>query len=470
MLLVGLAWLAGCDPLYSVDDLADGDGRADAGPDARPGDPLDAGPDPGPLAPLDPAPLDCARIAERPPMTPLGPHPPSAPLDGVCAPGDPGPSHYTWADPDGPYAVHVIAVGEAIPETPGGAVVVRVRATAAPAVLVLVADSPTAWELAPDADARVAGVIVAGPQPRAVQGSPVAVQSLDGDHFCAFGAGWEARHQVDDGAHHTMITAIREALGQRETAFQGCARGRRFTVPHSDSPETEPPPLAPIEAEAGEVLGCGDIARESVRCILAAYEGTDLIGLDTGRTCPIERMDPGTPYLESMAWRGAALWRCGPSGLTRLRLDTLKRDVPEVLCGWLVDDGDGFLAAEPGTPPDRAIQRFDGPADLIAGRSSRAFAPEISLSVFAAHDGILYGAHFSTDRIERFDLAERRVLAPLILEDFDARIHGFDVLPEGVMVLTSDTLHRFDRATGAALDALPFGRDQAFFGLVCQSD
>lgn len=498
---------AGCDPLHGLDDPAasaesdglpadaDPDPAGDAAPDedlvsdaaigadaaveldaepARcPGAPdatVDAAVDPGPLMPIDARQPDCQRMLTPPTIVPLEPHPPSLALAGVCGPDARGPSNYTQADPEGPYAVHVVAVRKVAPAAPDDAVQVHVRATDRPAVLVLASRAEARWVITREAEARIAGVVTAGPLPQAVEGSPVAVQHVGPTRFCAFGEGWEARYHSGGEQQRVMIAAIRDALGQRETSFQGCSEGLRFEVPYTGCPETTPPvDPPPMSADATAVLGCDDIAEESVSCMIASISGIDLVGLDSGRSCAIDRVVDATVRFQPMAWQDGVLWRCTLDGLVYQPLDTLRRVVPQVLCTAVTEDSEGFLATRADDRPPYAVHRFDDAASLLAGRPSAEFTLDGPVHYLAARDGIVYASYFSTDHLERYDTTTRQALPPLVLDGFDGTIRGFDVLPDEVVLLAGEWLLRFDRETGAALGRWRLGSD-SHFGLACRAN
>jgi hypothetical protein len=190
----------------AVDD--DCDGTADEGCEAPP--------------PPPPIMVACPELAALAAAV-TTPYPASIPLPAACGPGGYVASNYDMAV--GGTELHVVGVYEGL----GGSVSVRVRPTAAPIVLALVAYDPVTWNITLEPGASIAYVYTQGYHDQTVI---VADVDVTPHHGCAYAYGWEPMHNEGGGNYHEMIAQVRRSTGLLETSYQGCYTGASFDVPY----------------------------------------------------------------------------------------------------------------------------------------------------------------------------------------------------------------------------------------------
>ena len=165
--------------------------------------------------------------------------PPSLQFAENCGPGGYESSNYRLPaallaeNGDVSHELHVIGIRD---PAPGGKVEVRVEPTPLPVMLFLSAHSVTSWEIQPAPGARVCQVLTHGFEEQMVAGVPeeATVEHLFHPALCNRDWAWESPNPMADD-FQWMMGALRKAVGIRETTFQGCYLGAKFTVPHLDA-------------------------------------------------------------------------------------------------------------------------------------------------------------------------------------------------------------------------------------------
>lgn len=405
--------------------------------------------------------------------------PPSIPTPGTCA-FDGDASNYAMPEaelePGAAEELHVIGVyrGELPPGVfrgwtghPQGVIRVHVQARPKPVVLFLSAYEPVRWEIGVDPGAQLSRVIAQGHHDQEIDGPagvPVIVRRPE-ETCRAYAYGWEVRHNDGGGSYEALIGEARQVIGLTETSFQGCSTGARFEVPYwtGDPPTASPPPVTGDEDVPREDVrfpGCESVTAESAYCLAMAEDPEDgeespaLLGLDTGRVCPIAGATARISSRDShsIAWRGELMYVCGEDGLLRISLRDGSWEAPQVPCyGVAADAGRMFLTQD---WPGRTVYAYDTYEAVLEGSPGGAYPLSLA-SRITVHAGRLLGAWHATDRIEVVDLATGAAGDPLLLEGYDDWVLGMSETPDGALVVSGatwgDTVYTFDAATGHRL-------------------
>ncbi len=408
---------------------------------------------------------------------------PSLPIESC---GDGTSSNYltpaAQLDPNAAAELHVIGVYEAAgagsavvattglrPPPPPAHVDVTVHATPKPVVLVLLAYESVRWNLTVEPGAVLERVITSGYDAQDVAGAPsgTPVEALRVENGFGYFYGWELSSNEGGGEFLSGIQRIRAYTGLIETSFEGCYSGAHFGVPHS----TAPPPLCPCDAVTDDETrplrdvafpGCEEVTGESQYCLTGAGGSLALLGIDSGTVCALASAPAVwlSPLSITLAWRGEAAYSCiYGGGLVRVSLRDGSVQYAQMPCGGVAIDDAGRLlislsAADDPYGFEQQLYAFDSWADALAGRGTALPGRFSLLERFTVRNGTLYTAWHSTDTIDRFDLASGAVLEPLHLDRYDGWILGMSVTGDGRLLIPGDTwgdtVWVFDATTGVA--------------------
>jgi hypothetical protein len=354
---------------------------------------------------------------------------------------------------------------------------------------------PVRWQLILESGASLKSVITHGQYEQRVDGAPAGVPVVSWSPPSGFGCmyGWEVEANLGGCDYWTLIGEVRTFTGLVETSFQGCYRGDRFEIPHW----TGEPPTCRADVVTGdesiaradvELPGCERVAAETRYCLTLAndYSSSDgwrvtVLGLDSGRTCPLRPVDPGlTLYDEasSIGWRGELLYVCTERGLVRISLRDGSWEAAQVPCQAVAAD-EGRLYVMPswrdtlsrGASFD-AVYAYADYRAVLGGAYDRIYTLPTSSRMTAQGDR-LFGAWHSTDTIEVVDVESGSALPPIELEDYDDWIDGMSVTADGRLVVThwgpagGSTVVIFDAQTGERLGELAV--PEMITGLACVS-
>jgi hypothetical protein len=459
-----------------------GRGNGAGGPDVMPGDPRTCEP-----------PGETVRVAGR-----RADFPPSMPDPRSCVDGAP-PSNYVMPAAalavDASEELHVIGVYEgALPEGtsrgfdehPQGVVGVTIEGRPRPVALFLDAYEPVRWAITLEPGASLSRVVTHGYYDQEVTGVPsdVPVTHLgpEDDYSCIYG--WEVAANLGGCDYWTGIRTIRRLTALTETSFQGCYAGADFTVPRrdGDAPPCRESVVTGDESRPREDVafpGCAAVVAEREYCLTTSDGAIALLGLDSGRVCPVLQTTaiPDAPETHSIAWRGEVLYVCTDDGLVRISLRDGASEALQLPCE-AVADADGEILV---LPSYRDPLAWDGPlfgevwaypsyAALLSGATDRTYELPASMRMTATRER-LYGASFPGASVDVRELPSGRALDPLHLEGYDDFIFGMAATGDGELVVSGPDFGRvvvvFDARTGERLRDLAL--DRSVIGLSCVS-
>jgi hypothetical protein len=428
-------------------------------------------PTPTPCRSESGCPDPCADLGADP--RPFRPHqlPPSVPIEMHCLSGS-GSSNYALADdllvPGATEELHVIGVYEGR-GNPGlrpysqGVVDVTVHQRPKPVVLALTSYANMLWRIALDPGARLSQVIVQGYGPQQVEGLPagVAVEHRAPHETCGYAYGWEVAHNGGGGGHAAMMASLRRLTGLIETSFQGCYGGNHFEIPYwsGDPPIWTPTPVPGDESIPRDSVvfpECEAVTAERQYCLTTTYAGVALLGLDSGRVCPLAGTSAGgvDTSAHSIAWRGELMYACTDAGLLRISLRDGSREAAQVPCATVAAYAGGLLLSGSLTDPNRwltPLQAYPDYAAVLNGEVGRSFSVGGGASRFAVDGETFYGAWHSTGTIDVADLTADEPLASLTLDGYDGWILGMSIT-DGQLVVSGDiwgdTVRIYDAQTG----------------------
>lgn len=246
-------------------------------------------------------------------------------------------------------------------------------------------------------------------------------------------------------------------------------------VGSSDSPsETQtplptltPPPTQPASATPVSVSSCQSVQHESHYCLTMSDGDLRLLGLDSGRFCPITSTDApvgGFLVSGSIAWLDEHVYVCGQSGLIRISLADGSWDEAGAACDAVASYDGGLLVNRwlAGLVGSGQEPTFGPPlswyADFDAVRRNepgRTFTLGSFSETMTVQGSTLYTAWHAGISIDLGDLEEDRPLGVLTLEGFDGWMLGMSVTEDRYLVLLGDDgVLVFDAYTGQRVQRL----------------
>jgi hypothetical protein len=250
-------------------------------------------------------------------------------------------------------------------------------------------------------------------------------------------------------------------------------------TPCDDPPATAPtaPPVEePRPTDPVTFSGCESVQGESHYCLTTAGGEIRLLGLDSGRSCPIATTDAPTGiflFSGSIAWLDKHVYVCGESGLIRISLNDGSWEIAGAPCNGVASYDGGLLVNRwfTGLLDSEGGPWFGPPLSWYPDYEAvRSDEPErtFDLGGFAAtmtvQGSTLYTAWHAGVSIDVGDLTEDRSLGVLTLEDYDGWMLGMSVTQDGYLVLISyEGVLVFDAYDGRRVDRL----DASVTGLAC---
>ena len=425
--------------------------------------------------------------------------PPSIPNEGTCAQGQ-SVSNYTnpthLIPTQQASELQVVGVYESdctrmatespfeclVPREP---ITVVVGPRSKPVVLALVAYDAVTWRIEVQPGATVERVLIGGYQAQTVEG--VAAGIVESLPVGQYAYGWEITNNSGGGGYWQMMAGIRDATGLVETSFQGCYTGARFTIPYAADPPTtcEPSLVTGDESVAQSDVAfpqCAAVAAESATCLSILDGGPALVGVDSGTVCSLggsQWTGSADPSGASVGWLGEVLYQCTyGDGLVRIDLRSWARELLEMPCEAVADDGDSLLV-KPGYSGSGdifdlgGVYRVNGYQGLLAGEASRLPQLSISNERFTVNRGLVYSAWHSTNTIDVDDLVTGAAVRQVTLEGYDGWIFGLDVTDDGRLFVAGmddagTLLMIFDARSGARLGQHRIGAPWGAAGLACR--
>jgi hypothetical protein len=417
--------------------------------------------------------------------------PPSIPIEMNCLGGGYGSSNYAVPEellaPEATEELHVIGVYEGR-GNPGfrpnaqAVVDVTVHERPKPIVLALNSYEGMLWRITLDPGARLSRVILQGYYPQEVDGVPAGVPVIvrPPEEACGIAYGWEVAQNSGGGGYGPMMASLRRFTGLVETSFQGCYAGDRFEVPYwsGDPPTGRPTPVPGNEDLPREEVAfpaCAEVTEESGYCLTMTSGGVSVVGLDSGRLCPI--VAAGIPFIpgldSSLSWRGEIVYTCSyGGGLTRISLLDGSWQAMQVSCNTIADHDGGFLVSD----LFGGLRFYPSLTHLLDGEWTASYSSGGLFSRVAAGTNLLYSAPwYPTDRIGVEDLLWGGALPDIVLEDFNDPIAGMAVTaPDELVVARSGLLQGdparndlvfFDVQTGEQVRRVPVAGEIG--GLAC---